>query len=65
MSQPAQNMKTRPDALVPSKMSPGAQNMKNGPDTLGTAQNVFGSAKHEKWTRLPQYWPKRVWERKS
>jgi hypothetical protein len=28
--------------------------MKTGPDALGTAENEFGSAKHEKGTRRPQ-----------
>jgi hypothetical protein len=28
--------------------------MRTGPDTLGTAQNEFGSAKHENGTRRPR-----------
>jgi hypothetical protein len=28
-------------------MSQGAQNVKTGPDALGTAENMFGSEKHE------------------
>jgi uncharacterized protein YjbJ (UPF0337 family) len=32
-------------------MSPGAQNMKTGPDVLGSAENEFGSAKHDNGTR--------------
>jgi hypothetical protein len=34
-------------------------------DALGTAQNVFGSAKHENWTRRPRYRPKWVREHKK
>jgi hypothetical protein len=31
-------------------MSPGTQNMKAGTDALGTVENDFGRAKHEKGT---------------
>jgi hypothetical protein len=36
-------------------MSQGAPNMKTGPGALGTAENEFGSAKHENVTRRPRY----------
>jgi hypothetical protein len=29
--------------------------MKTGPDSLGTAENVSGSAKHENGSRRPRY----------
>jgi hypothetical protein len=38
---------------VPLKVSPGAQNMKTVHDALGTAENDYGCAKHENWTRRP------------
>jgi hypothetical protein len=66
-----QNMKTGPDPLlqpktsqgakymktpfVPQKMSSGAQKLKIGPHALGTAENEFGRAKHEKCSRRPLY----------
>jgi hypothetical protein len=34
--------------------------MKIGPDALGTVENDFGRAKHEKATRRPRYRRKRV-----
>jgi hypothetical protein len=36
--------------------------MKTGPDSLGTAENDFGRAKHENWTRHPPYCEKLVRE---
>jgi hypothetical protein len=39
--------------------------MKKGPDTLGTTENVSGSAKYENGTRRPQYRRKRVPEGKT
>jgi hypothetical protein len=50
---------------VPPKMSPGAQNMKKEPDAIGTAENEFGSAKHENGTWRPRYRRKHVRERKN
>jgi hypothetical protein len=38
--------------------------MKKGPYAHGTAENDFGSAKHENGTRRPWYRRKRVWGRK-
>jgi hypothetical protein len=43
---------------VQLKTSPGAQNMKTGPDALGTAENMFGSGKHEKLNETPLVRPK-------
>jgi hypothetical protein len=48
-------MKIRPNALDTAKMSSGAENIKSGPDALDTAENEFGSAKHENWARRPRY----------
>jgi hypothetical protein len=45
-------------------MSPEAQNKKTGPGALDTAQNDFGSTKHENGTQRPLYRPKIVQERK-
>jgi hypothetical protein len=39
--------------------------MKTRPDALSTAENEFGSAKHENVTRRPRYRGKRLWERKT
>jgi hypothetical protein len=43
-------------------MSPKAPNMKTGVDTLGTAENEYGSAKHENGNRRPRY-PENVFGR--
>jgi hypothetical protein len=56
--------KLEPTPSVPPKMSPGVQNKKTGPDALGTAKNVYGSAKHENRTRRPPHHQKHVRERK-
>jgi hypothetical protein len=50
---------------VPPKTSPGAQNMKTEHDAHCTAQNEFGSAKHENGSRRPRYRRKRVRECKT
>jgi hypothetical protein len=55
MSLRAQNMKTVPDAIDTTEISPGAQNMKTGTDAFGTAENVSGSLKHENGTRRRRY----------
>jgi hypothetical protein len=55
-------MKTGPDALGNVKMSLGAQKVKTAPDALDTAQNGFGSTKHENGTRRHRYRRKRVRE---
>jgi hypothetical protein len=58
-------LKREPTPSVPSKMSPGEQNMTTGLDALGTAENNFGSAKHENGSRHPLYRRKRVRQRKT
>jgi hypothetical protein len=57
--------KRDPTPSVPPKTCPGEQNMKTGTGALGTAQNVFESAKHENVTRYRRYRQKRVRERKT
>jgi hypothetical protein len=57
--------KRDPSLPVPSKMSQGAQNVKTGPDALGTAENMFGSEKHENEKGNPRYGRKRVQARKT
>jgi hypothetical protein len=57
--------KRDPSPPVPLKMSPGAQNVKTGPDALGTAENMFGSEKHENEKVHPRYRRKRVQARKT
>jgi hypothetical protein len=52
------------DPATPPKMSPRAQNLKKGPDALGTAENEYGSVKHENGTRRLRYRRKLVRERK-
>jgi hypothetical protein len=59
------HVRTRPDALVPPKMSPEGQNKQMRPNALGTAQNDFGSVKHENGTRRLRYRLKQVRERKT
>jgi hypothetical protein len=61
---PKRKNETRHPWLL-SKTSPGAQNIKTGPDALGTAENEFGSAKHDNGTRRPLYRRKLVWEHKT
>jgi ferredoxin len=54
--------KRDPTLSVPPKTSLGAQNMKTGPDALGTAENEYGSTKHENGTRRTRHRRKRVRE---
>jgi hypothetical protein len=46
-------------------MSPVAQKIKKELGALGTAEKVFGSARHENGTRRPRYRRIRVWACKT